>query len=154
MKLRPATPADTPFLRRLHHRVYRDVVTRQFGSWDERAQDGWFEQGLAEAEFSVIEASGEPIGTIALKDSSDRIELVELQILPEHQSRGLGSALLRRQIERAQSSRRPITLRVLLENRARALYERHGFVVGGRTDTHYLMEWSLCQDHTPPKVSP
>jgi ribosomal protein S18 acetylase RimI-like enzyme len=151
MKLRPATAADTPFLRRLHHRVYRDVVTRQFGSWDESAQDGWFEKGLGEAEFSVIEENGEPIGALALKDSSDRIELVELQILPEHQSRGLGSALLRGQIERAQTSGRLITLRVLLENRARALYERHGFVVSGRTDTHYLMEWEPCEGRTPPR---
>jgi ribosomal protein S18 acetylase RimI-like enzyme len=115
-------------------------VLRQFGSWDEAAQDGWFEQGLADAEFSVVELNGEPMGAIALKDSSDRLYLVELQIAPEWQAQGLGSALLRAQLDRARLLRKPISLRVLLQNRARSLYERHGFVVTGQTETHYLME--------------
>jgi GNAT superfamily N-acetyltransferase len=148
MKLRAAASTDTPFLRRLHHRVYREVVTRQFGVWDEAEQDDWFEKGLAEADFHLVEENEEVIGTIALKDSPDCVHLVELQILPEHQGRGLGSALLRDQIEQAQRLRRPIALRVLLENRARSLYLRHGFVTTGQTDTHYLMEWSPHEDPT------
>jgi ribosomal protein S18 acetylase RimI-like enzyme len=116
-------------------------VTRQFGSWDESAQDDRFEKGLADAEFSLVEENGEPIGAIGLKDGADRLHLVELQILPEYQGRGIGSALLRAQIEHAQRTQRSIALRVLLENEARSLYARHGFVVSGRTETHYLMEW-------------
>jgi ribosomal protein S18 acetylase RimI-like enzyme len=141
MSIRPATPADTPFLRQLHHRAYRDVVVRQFGSWDEAAQDGWFEKGLAEADFGVVEEQGQAIGTVGLKDFPDRVELVELQLLPEWQGRGLGTALLRAELERAQRLDKPVRLRVLLENRARSLYERHGFAIVGQTDTHYLMEW-------------
>jgi hypothetical protein len=53
MKLRPATSADTSFLRQLHHRVYRDVVTRRFGCWNENAQDDWFERGLGPANGQV-----------------------------------------------------------------------------------------------------
>jgi ribosomal protein S18 acetylase RimI-like enzyme len=141
MKLRAATSTDTSFLRQLHHRVYRDVVTRQFGSWDENAQDDWFEKGLTDAEFSLVEENGEPIGAIGLKDEADRLHLVELQILPEYQRRGIGSALLRAQMDHARRTHRSIVLRVLLENRARSLYTRHGFVISGRTETHYLMEW-------------
>jgi len=143
MKLRPVTPADTPFLRQLHHRAYRDVVVRQFGSWDESAQDEWFEKGLAHAEFSVIEQDGEPVGSIGLTHGLDSLHLVELQILPEYQGRGLGSALLRAQIELAQRLQKRIALRVLLQNRAKSLYARHGFLVTGQDDTHYLMEWRI-----------
>ena len=142
MNVRLATQADTPFLRQLHHRAYRDVVVRQFGSWDEAAQDGWFEKGLAEADFSVVLEHGQRVGAIGLKEAPDQLYLVELQILPECQGRGLGSALLLAQLERARRLEKPIGLRVLFENRARALYERYGFVVIGQTETHYLMEWA------------
>jgi GNAT superfamily N-acetyltransferase len=141
MKLRPATSTDTPFLRQLHHRAYREVVIRQFGSWDDDAQDGWFDKGLADAQFSVVEENGEAIGTIASNDLPDRLVLVELQLLPEYQGRGIGTALLQAQLEWARRLQKPVTLRVLFESRARSLYARHGFVVTGKTDTHYLMEW-------------
>lgn len=141
MQLRPATPADTPFLRQLHHRAYRDVVLRQFGAWDESAQDGWFEQGLDEAVFSVVELDGAPVAALALHELPDHIVLVELQVLPEHQSRGIGTQLLQALLDRARSERKPVSLRVLLQNRARELYGRHGFLVTGTTETHYLMEW-------------
>jgi ribosomal protein S18 acetylase RimI-like enzyme len=140
MILRKATSTDTPFLRQLHHRVYRDVTTRQFGSWDDSVQDGFFEKSLAEGEFHVVEENGELIGAIGLSDSPDCLHLVELQIVPEYQGRGYGSALLRKQIEQAQQRQQSIALRVLFENRAISLYARHGFVVTGQTDTHYLME--------------
>jgi ribosomal protein S18 acetylase RimI-like enzyme len=141
MNIRPATPADTPFLKELHRRAYLDVIVRQFGYWDDDAQDYWFRKGLAEAAFSVVEENGEAVGAIAVHDLPERLYLAELQILPERQARGLGTALLRMQLERAQHLQKPIGLRVLHASRARALYERHGFVVTERTQTHYLMEW-------------
>lgn len=139
--LRPSTPEDVPFLRDLHHRAYRDVVSRQFGVWDEEAQNEWFETALAAAEFSVVECDGQRVGAVAVSVDVECLRLVELQILPEWQNRGLGSTVLEVQMEHARAGRRPIRLRVLRENRARALYERNGFVVIGQTDTHCLMEW-------------
>jgi ribosomal protein S18 acetylase RimI-like enzyme len=147
MHTRPATPADYAFLRELHHRAYREVVTRQFGAWDEHAQDEWFEKGLHEAAFSVVEVGEVAVGTVALKRDPDCVHLVELQILPEHQRRGLGSALLVAVCERAQADSLPLRLQVLHENHgARRLYERHGFVVTGTIPTHYLMEWKGADD--------
>ena len=35
----------------------------------------------------------------------------------------------------------PVRLRVLHRNRARHLYERHGFEGVGETETHWLMRW-------------
>jgi GNAT superfamily N-acetyltransferase len=140
-KFRQATPADAPFLRELHHRAYRDVVVRQFGAWDEAAQDRWFDEGLAESHFSVLEHAGQPIGAVGLRETSEGWFLAELQVLPEHQGRGLGTAALSAVLERAGQAQQRITLRVLLQNRARSLYERHGFVTTGQTETHYLMEW-------------
>ena len=38
--------ADFEFGRFVHHAAYQDVVTRQFGSWEEKIQDGFFEWRL------------------------------------------------------------------------------------------------------------
>lgn len=141
-RLRPATNDDYSFLRELHHRAYREVVTRQFGRWDERAQDEWFELSLRDAEFFVVELGSAAVGALARKRQPECLHLVELQIVPEHQNHGLGSALLRELLAEARSATLPVRLRVLHENhRARHLYERHGFVVTATMPTHYLMEW-------------
>lgn len=135
---REAEDSDHVFLRELHHAAYRDVVTRQFGKWVESDQDAWFEQKLG-SPIKVIELDGVPVGAVAVYDAADHVFLAELQIAPEFQNRGIGSAVLRAEIERTATLARPIRLRVLLQNRALALYQRHGFTVTGQTETHYLM---------------
>lgn len=142
MKLRPATPADKDFLRSLHHRAYRDVVIRQFGAWDEAEQDEWFERDLAGAIFMIVELAGRPVGAIAVDEQPNAIALVELQILPEFQRQGLGTALLAEKLDFARRHRKPIRLQVLHQNRALAFYKRNGFSVTASTATHYLMEWN------------
>lgn len=44
LERRPATSSDTEFARTTHHAAYRDVVSRQFGAWDEALQDRLFEE--------------------------------------------------------------------------------------------------------------
>ena len=134
-----ASASDHDFLKQLHHAAYREVVTRQFGGWVESDQDAWFEQGLGEATFHVVEKDGAPVGALAVQHAPDHLFLMELQILPECQNQGIGTAVLRSVLERAAALELPVHLRVLRQNRARALYERHGFAVTGDTETHYLM---------------
>jgi ribosomal protein S18 acetylase RimI-like enzyme len=139
LRTRPATAADTPFLRELHRAAYRALVVRQFGSWDEREQDAFFEQSLRDADFEVILDGERAVGAVGTRLHDDHLFLAEMQVLPEHQNRGIGTAILRAQIRRAGELERPLGLQVLRENRAKALYERHGFAVIGETETHYLM---------------
>jgi len=138
IRAREADDSDHSFLRRLHHAAYRDVVVRQFGNWVDSDQDAWFDQKLA-SPIKVIEFDGVPVGAIAVRDAADHVFLAELQILPEFQNRGIGTAMLCAEIERATALGLPIRLRVLLQNRAVALYQRQGFTVTGRTETHMLM---------------
>lgn len=153
MHTRLATPADMEFLRALHHEVYREVVTRQFGVWDEAAQDGFFAKGLSEATFHVVEQGAAAIGALALSEDAHVVFIVELQILPQWQGQGTGSQLLASQLERARSIGKTVRLRVLKQNRARGLYERQGFVVTGMTGTHYTME-ARPPGSSRPRVAP
>jgi len=137
--VRPSLPT-TAFLKELHHAAYRDVVTRQFGAWVESDQDTWFEQKLGAGGITIIEVDGIRVGAIGLEDAPDHVFLRELQVLPAAQNHGIGTAVLRAELERATALGLPLRLRVLQQNRARQLYERHGFAVTGETETHFLME--------------
>lgn len=146
LTLRPATAFDKAFLRELHHLAYRDVVLRQFGAWEEEAQDFWFERSLEEAAFHVIEHDHLAVGALGTKEEPTRLDIVELQVLPDWQNQGIGTFVIVAELERARASGKPVQLRVLKENRAQRLYQRHGFVVIGETETHYRMRrtWPTC----------
>ncbi len=138
----PATEADFDFARRVHHEAYHDVVLRQFGRWVEEDQDRYFATNWSKHPHEVVLCDGEPCGYVAIYDRDDAVVFNELVILPAFQGRGIGTGLLREQIERASERGVPVWLGVLHENhRAAALYRRLGFRETGKTDTHYLMEW-------------
>jgi GNAT superfamily N-acetyltransferase len=139
--VRQARVSDHRFLKDLHHAAYRDVVTLQFGDWIESEQDVWFEKSLFEAEYRIVESDGSPVGAIGVRDHSDHIALVEMQVLPQYQNMGIGSELLGLELKRAVELDLPVRLRVLRQNRARQFYARNGFALAGETDTHCLMTW-------------
>ena len=139
---RAATDFDIDFARDAHHRAYRDVVTRQFGVWDEARQDEFFDRGWASAEHHILLCDGVPCGYVSVDQFADYNHVRLLVVLPEYQGRGIGSAFLWEVIEEARSRQVPVKLRVLRENRALQFYQRFGFREYDRTETHILMEWN------------
>jgi ribosomal protein S18 acetylase RimI-like enzyme len=137
----PAAESDIAFARETHHLAYRDVVVRQFGQWDERAQDRFFENGWDSAEHAILLADGEPCGYAAIEERVDDTHVRELVIHPDHQEEGIGTSFLRQVQERARTLGVPVRLGTHLENRAQVLYKRLGFREFDRTETHILMEW-------------
>jgi ribosomal protein S18 acetylase RimI-like enzyme len=134
--LRSASAADEDLARRAHHLGYREVVERQFGSWDEAAQDRFFAGDWSRGGFQIVECDGEPCGYIAVDVTPDAVSIREIVLLPTHQGRGIGTALLTGAIELATSQSVPVQLGALRENRAAALYRRLGFREVGRDATH------------------
>jgi GNAT superfamily N-acetyltransferase len=89
----------------------------------------------------VIQASGIDVGILAIVRKPECVKLNQLLILPEYQSRGIGTACMMRIIEDAAASELPVRLRVLKVNsRGAAFYQRLGFRSIGASDTHLLME--------------
>ena len=61
-----------------------------------------------------------------------------IQVHPNFQGRGLGTAVIRAE---CRSTQRTVRLGVLVTNpKAEALYQRLGFVVTEKTDTHHFMQ--------------
>jgi ribosomal protein S18 acetylase RimI-like enzyme len=72
---------------------------------------------------------------------ADDVFLAAIEIDPAYQRQGIGAALIRDIIANAGALRLPVRLQVLKVNeRARALYQRLGFVETGETKTHFLMQ--------------
>src|SRR5258708_5804281 len=133
---RPAAAEDKELLRRIHHAAYHDVVARQFGVWDEADQRNRFDKTFSIDHTRIIELDGVAVGSIASIEADDDVFLSGIQLLPEHQSRGIGSKLIGSELAQAKSLGKPLRLQVLRANRARTLYERLGFRVVGETEHH------------------
>jgi ribosomal protein S18 acetylase RimI-like enzyme len=143
---RAATPDDHETARQLHHLAYRDVVERQFGGWDEAAQDGYFDAAWHAHAHDLLERAGRVCGYVAIELADDQMVLHELVVHPEYQGRGIGSHVLRDVTAEARIVGLPVTLQVLHHNaRAAALYERFGFRVCGSTATHRNMRLDTAE---------
>ncbi|WP_321871948.1 GNAT family N-acetyltransferase [Paraburkholderia tropica] len=84
-----------------------------------------------------IEVDGVQAGFILVRPQQDHWLLDHLYILPEHQGRGIGAAVLRDVFKRADALRMPIRLGALRGSDSNRFYQRHGFV---QTDE---AEWDI-----------
>lgn len=140
--VRSASEGDREFLYELHCRTMREVIEKTWG-WDEEWQRQDFERRFADYLASVIESEGRPIGGLLLEPRPDSIYIHEIQVLPEWQGQGVGTAVVRRIIEQAENRGASVTLSVVLANpRAKQLYERLGFGVTGFEAPFFRMRFS------------
>jgi ribosomal protein S18 acetylase RimI-like enzyme len=137
--LRPARERDREALYALHRATMHDVVARTWG-WDEIWQRAHFDGRFDPSRLSVITANGRDVGALALESRPGEIYIAALEIAPEMQGRGLGSAVLGRVLDDASALGSCVTLQVLdLNAGARRLYERLGFYATGTSDRHVQM---------------
>jgi len=87
----------------------------------------------------LILINHKPIGLLQLAIMPDRIHIRQFQILPKFQGKGVGTQVLNLLIAKALQRHLPITLNVLLANRAKRLYQRVGFKVSAQNDIEYQM---------------
>ena len=124
-----------------------DHIERTWG-WDERWQRAEFRRRFRKQRISVIEIDAKSIGAIWLEDRRGSVYIEELQILPEYQGRGVGTAVLKQVIAAAGKRGLAVGLAVLRTNPgARRLYERLGFKVTAVAQPFVYMR------HTAPVVS-
>ena len=90
-------------------------------------------------EYIAVFLDGKKVGYYHFYPSEGKMELDDLYIFPEFQSKGIGSTIIQRCIEESDST---IFLYVFAKNvRAIALYEKLGFtIVKNIRNTRYIME--------------
>lgn len=141
--LRPATPADEPFLYALFRATMRASINQLWGDWDEARWSRFFRDQFQAARYQVVQVGGADVGALVVDVRSDEVYLDTVEIAPGYQGRGLGTAIVRAVLEDAAERGLPVRLQVNRANRARALYERLGFREVGRSDTHVCMRTAL-----------
>ncbi len=144
---RPATLADVGFL--------TDVVVEatydqgrfpdDFDEVDYRAGFGeWTAEQVrgdgAGSSIAVVQVDGEDAGRLRVVRRDGLVEIAGLQLLPEHQSRGVGRTVVEAVVAQARADGLPVELGVEMDNpRAREFWERCGFrYVGEGEGEHRL----------------
>ncbi len=77
------------------------------------------------------------VGLVKILENENETEILQIQIAPEFQGKGIGSKIIRALI--AKNIKRKLHLNVLKENRARFLYEKLGFVTVSETGDSFNM---------------
>lgn len=140
--LRRVEDGEIEWLYELNEESYREVVVRQFGSWDEKFQRDWFHRKWRnERPAKIVTTGNERIGVVVLERRESHDWLDEILIRTDYRGQGIGTSLMMQFIADARIRNRRLRLRVLHENhRAKRFYERLGFVTLETLRHHFLME--------------
>ena len=93
-----------------------------------------------DAGYKIITLDGADIGRLYVRRTDSDIVLMDIALLPAFRNRGLGSRILQTLLDEASAARLAVTLHVEANNpRARAWYERHGFVEVSSSGVHTFM---------------
>ena len=105
----------------------------------EGKQDLLLKRSPAPGKGHTIQYEGREVGLLTIKQEETEINIVTLQLLPEYQGRGIGSAVIKHILSEANSHRCSVGIEVLKISPARKLYERLGFKITSETEASYLM---------------
>lgn len=137
--LRRLRSGDAEFCFQLHRSSLGEYVDAIWG-WDETWQRAHHEAHFDAAHTQIITVDGHDAGALTVLDGTGTdvvLGLIELD--PVYQGRGIGGHVIRALVAEAASRGQDVVLEVLDVNvRAKALYERLGFVETGRPREHKI----------------
>ncbi|PKF74250.1 GNAT family N-acetyltransferase [Chryseobacterium sp. PMSZPI] len=90
---------------------------------------------------NIIFLGHQPIGLLKINRAEDKIDILQLQIDPGQQGKGLGRMILTNILAEASSTAKPVTLSVLKTNKAQHLYSGLGFKIIGEDAYSYFTEF-------------
>ena len=155
--LRLAGPEDEPFLYELYCSTRAEEMAgwgldqaqqRAFLELQFKARQRHYDIAFSGAEHQIILCDARPIGRILVYRSEREIRLVDIALLSEDRSKGIGGSLIEALLEEAKTKGASVTLHVDKLSRAARLYERLGFSVIDETGGSYKMEWQCERNQT------
>lgn len=141
ISLRAFQKDDRDLVARITETTMRGYVEETFGAWVEETHCKAIDQMTSE-DCQIIQIDGEDVGVLVVERHKSHIQLDTLYLLPEAQSKGIGTTLLRELQAEARLKNVPLRLRVLKCNPARLWYEREGFTTVDTTSERCFLEYN------------
>lgn len=118
--------------------LQRDIfLTSQYQA---RQQD--YRRRFPGAETAVVLAGGVPVGVWMINRERDALRLVDVALLPDHRSKGIGRRLAHDLMGEAARLQKPIRAHALRQSRALQFWQKLGFkTVSGGDDLYCAIEW-------------
>jgi len=117
-----------------------EATKRAFVEHQFNAQDAHYRGNYPGATLDVIEVGGVPAGRLYVHRGPSDIRIMDIALAPAFRGRGIGTALLRELMAEADESGRKLSIHVEVNNPARSLYDRLGFLPVGEHGVYVLME--------------
>ncbi len=116
----------------------REALTRmQFDS-----QTRTYRANFPNAAFDILELDGAPIGRLLVDDGGNEGCVVDFALLPERQGGGLGTAVMRKVVERFALMGRAVRCKVLTHNAASMrMCAKAGFISIAEIPPFLQLEW-------------
>ena len=135
-EFRRVRPGDSAYCWTIYSEAMAPLVT----GWNDTAQRRMVKLALGEEGASIMVVDKSDAGWLHVSETRFDIHLGHLYLEADRRNQGLGTRFLQWMIERAQRKAKAFTLDVMTNNRARALYERLGFVATGTSGGKVRMQ--------------
>ena len=148
--LRPAVAADEPLLLEIYASTRADEMAmvpwtreqqEEFVRMQFAAQQEHYKKLQPDASHDIIMFNGRSVGRLYVARTKERIEIMDITLLPQDRNSGVGSNLIRGLMDEASPSR-PLRIYVESFNPSLRLFERLGFKAVDEEGIHLLMEWA------------
>ena len=137
--LSAATNFDFNFLYELKKIAYKEYVQQVWG-WNETFQINFYKESLAEGNTKIIRSNEVPVGSVDVKEGDKSIFISGLYLLPEYQSKGIGTTIMQGLIKKAEAEKKRLELEVMrINTKAITFYQRLGFTLEERDKEKYFM---------------
>ncbi|MDY6854878.1 MAG: GNAT family N-acetyltransferase [Thermodesulfobacteriota bacterium] len=137
--LRPSTIDDKEFVDELTRKVMQDYVEQTWNS-DRKREEYYHLNRFSLRSTQIIQINGIDVGRVTISRRDDRIIIDDIHVIPEYQSKGIGSHVMRAALSEAEKAGVLVELKVLKVNPAHKLYERLGFHIVCEDQQRYYMK--------------
>ena len=150
LNLRACQRGDLDFLLQVYASTRREEIALL--DWDQQqkeaflhsqaeAQHKHYQKFYGDAQYLVIEWAGKPAGRLYVARWEEEIRIVDIALLPEYRTRGIGKLLIEELLQEAGGLGKAVRIHVEKMNRAMSLYERLGFKSVEDKGVYWLLEW-------------
>jgi GNAT superfamily N-acetyltransferase len=155
VSLRPIAPQDESFLLQVYASTraeelalvpWTEAQREAFVKMQFDAQQQHYQSHFPSAAHEVIERASQPIGRLYVLRTDEFIRILDITLLPEFRSAGLGTPLIKDLMDEAAAAAKPLRINVESFNPSLRLFERLGFKKVQENGMHFLMEWNRSNE--------